>query len=52
MPHAAAFAEALPFVLRWEGGFVDDPDDRGGLTNKRVIQRVYDAYRDDRGLKF
>ena len=26
----------LPFILRWEGGFVNDPNDRGGATNKGV----------------
>lgn len=26
----------LPFILRWEGGFVNDPTDRGGTTNKGV----------------
>lgn len=32
-----AKAEALkPFILRWEGGFVDDPLDRGGATNKGI----------------
>lgn len=25
-----------PFILRWEGGFVNDPDDMGGATNKGV----------------
>ncbi len=25
-----------PFILKWEGGFVDDPVDRGGATNKGV----------------
>lgn len=23
----------VPFILKWEGGFVDDPDDLGGATN-------------------
>ena len=26
----------LPFILSWEGGFVNDPLDRGGATNKGV----------------
>lgn len=25
-----------PFILSWEGGFVNDPRDRGGATNKGV----------------
>jgi lysozyme family protein len=34
----------MQFVLRWEGGFVDHPDDPGGRTNKGVTQRVYSAW--------
>lgn len=26
----------LPFILKWEGGFVKDPADAGGATNKGV----------------
>lgn len=26
----------MPFILKWEGGFVNDPLDRGGATNKGV----------------
>ena len=26
----------IPKILRWEGGFVNDPDDAGGATNKGV----------------
>ena len=37
-----AFESSLPFILRWEGGFVDHPADPGGRTNKGVTQKVYD----------
>lgn len=40
-----AFDAALPFVLRWEGGYVDHPDDPGGATNRGVTQEVYDGWR-------
>jgi lysozyme family protein len=46
---ATAFDAALPFILRWEGGFVDHPKDPGGRTNKGVTQRVYAAWRARRG---
>ena len=39
------FPTCLAFVLKAEGGFVDNPNDPGGATNKGVTQRVYDAYR-------
>jgi lysozyme family protein len=45
-----AYEAALPFILRWEGGFVDHPKDPGGRTNKGVTQRVYTAWRTRRGL--
>lgn len=35
------FDAALAFVLRWEGGLVDDPADPGGLTNHGISQRAY-----------
>jgi lysozyme family protein len=41
---------AMRFILKWEGGFVDDPDDRGGRTNKGVTQAVYDKWRVTKGL--
>lgn len=40
-----AFESSLAFVLRWEGGYVDHPNDPGGKTNKGVTQAVYDAWR-------
>lgn len=34
-----------PFIISWEGGFVNDPHDRGGATNKGVtittFRKVY-----------
>lgn len=36
---------ALPLILIFEGGFTDDPVDKGGRTNKGIIKKVYDAYR-------
>jgi lysozyme family protein len=44
-----ALDNALQFVLRWEGGFVDHPMDPGGRTNKGVTQKVYDAWRERQG---
>jgi lysozyme family protein len=46
-----AFQASLPFILRWEGGFVDDPDDPGGRTNRGITQKTYDAWRARRGLR-
>lgn len=47
---SAAFIESMPFVLRWEGGYVNHPSDPGGATNRGVTQRVYDAWRSNRGM--
>lgn len=44
-----AFDAALPFVLSWEGGFVNHPNDPGGATNKGVTQKVYDDWRARQG---
>lgn len=43
------FETALRFILAREGGYVDDPDDRGGATNQGITQSTYDAWRDDQG---
>ena len=34
-----------PFILRWEGGFVNDPNDSGGATNKGVTLATYRRYK-------
>jgi len=44
------FEKALEFVLKEEGGFVDDPDDAGGATNFGITQKVYDRYRKENAL--
>lgn len=45
------FSKALPIELRYEGGFSNNRRDPGGVTLEGVIQRVYDGYRDRKGLK-
>lgn len=37
----SAFATAMDFVLRWEGGHVNDPDDPGGETNYGISKRAH-----------
>lgn len=44
------FQQSLAAVLVHEGGFVNDPRDNGGATNKGVTQAVYDDYRHGRNL--
>lgn len=37
----ASFDLFLPIVLRFEGGFVDDPTDPGGETNKGITMATF-----------
>lgn len=46
---SAQLSSSLKFVLRWEGGFVNHPDDPGGRTNKGITQKVYDQWRARQG---
>lgn len=43
-------ARALPIILQFEGGLVDDPNDPGGRTNKGITKKVYDAFRQSKEL--
>lgn len=38
------FNDALRFVLEVEGGYSDDPDDKGGRTNYGITQATYDEW--------
>jgi lysozyme family protein len=40
----ASVEKLAPFILKWEGGFVNDPDDLGGATNKGVTLSTYMQY--------
>src|SRR5699024_8213724 len=41
----------LPFILHVEGGHVNDPDDRGGETNKGVTIATWKVYGNHKPLK-
>lgn len=43
------FDHWLPHILKHEGGYVNHPKDPGGATNKGIIQRTYDSWRDRQG---
>ena len=44
------FEKMLKFVLQEEGGYVNDPYDSGGETNKGITHTTYDSYRKSKGL--
>jgi lysozyme family protein len=44
------FEACLAETLKWEGGWSNHPQDPGGATMRGVIQRVYDGYRDGKGI--
>ena len=35
------FDKAMEFVFRWEGGYVNDPQDPGGETNHGISKKAY-----------
>lgn len=46
----ANFDASLAAVLQHEGGFVNDPLDPGGATNRGITQGTYDLWRADHQL--
>lgn len=44
------FEKMLKFVLQSEGGYVNDPNDLGGETNKGITHNTYNSYRRSKGL--
>lgn len=40
----------VPHILKWEGGFVNDPDDLGQATCKGVCFKTYKLYRQRKKL--
>ena len=52
------FKSALQFVLKWEGGYVNNENDKGGATNYGITQNTYNnwlkskclAYKDVRDI--
>lgn len=43
------FDKALSFVLRWEGGYVNNPNDKGAATNKGITQATYNSWLRSKG---
>lgn len=44
-------SKLVPFILQWEGGFVNDPDDLGGATNKGITIGAFAEYKKRKGQK-
>lgn len=40
----ADYKELKPFILKWEGGYVNHPNDPGGHTNMGVTLANYEYY--------
>ena len=45
-----SFERSLPDILRYEVGYVNNPNDHGGRTNKGITQVTYDRWRDSQHL--
>lgn len=42
----------IPFILKWEGGFVKDPLDRGGATNKGITLNTFRYFLGERNSEY
>ena len=40
----ADYTQLVPIIKKWEGGFVNDPDDSGGATNKGVTLSTFRSF--------
>lgn len=40
----ADYKKLIPHILKWEGGFANDPADLGGATYRGVTLATYEAY--------
>ena len=45
----ADVTKLIPHILKFEGGFVNDPDDLGGATNKGITYKTYKLYKRRKG---
>ena len=43
------YKNVLKVTLKWEGGYSNHPQDPGGATQRGIIQKVYDKWRDKWG---
>ena len=45
----ADYKKLIPHILKWEGGWANDPDDKGGPTMKGITLNTYTIYCKNRG---
>lgn len=47
----ADYKHVVPFILKWEGGYVNHPNDKGGITNKGVTLATYKSFYPNKGIE-
>lgn len=50
VPQLGNFQRALEFVLRWEGGWADNPNDPGGATMQGITLATFTRWRHTMGM--